>query len=395
MSNLLHLSPAGSGVHPDLLKSAGGFAWWYLDLIDEKGDGLVCIWSFGLPFLPGYANAARRGQPQLPKHRPSLNLASFKGGKLDFYVLQEFAPEEVFWDAGQEGDRWTFGLSALESVQRGEERVVKLDLHLRMPDGQIATALIEAQGPAVRHSGQKPDPAHRLIDPLPDHDWTPLLCHARARATLRAHGQTSTFEGRVYHDRNGGQRPMHELGIDVWTWGRLAFPSRELIYYVLHPTDASQPAQTLVLEIDAEGETRMIPDLQLRERRPSKNLGGLRWWPEQVLERDGEAVITIDNRQRIDSGPFYLRSAARARDLERGESARGISEVCDPARIDLDVHRPLVRMRVMQSARQNSIWLPLFTGPRQGRVSRLAKSFLPGAGVAQPEQPAPRTKEQR
>src|SRR5690554_951648 len=396
MSNLLHLSPAGSGVHPDLLKTGGGFAWWYLDPIDEKGDGLVCIWSFGLPFLPGYASAARRGEAQTTGSRPSLNLASFKDGKLDFYVLQEFGPAEVLWEPSQAGDRWTFGLSALESVQLGSQRLVKLDLHLRMPDGQIATALIEAEGRATHHSNQMPDPAHRLIDPLPDHDWTPLLGNARARATLRAHGQTSKFEGRVYHDRNGGKRPMHELGIDLWTWGRLAFPSRELIYYVLHPNTPGQASQTLVLEIDAEGEARRVTDLQLREKRPSKNMGGLRWWPKQILEREGRPIVTIDNRQRIDSGPFYLRAAAQAYDLERGESARGISEVCDPARIDLDVHRPLVRMRVMQSARENSMWLPLFTGPKKGRVSRLVASLAPGADLTQPAQePAPRTEEQR
>ena len=28
------------------------FSWWYIDVLNEQGDGCVCIFSQGLPFLP-------------------------------------------------------------------------------------------------------------------------------------------------------------------------------------------------------------------------------------------------------------------------------------------------------------------------------------------------------
>ena len=52
---MLSLTSPDTPLDRTLLDVAGGFAWWYLDLVDERGDGLVLIWSFGLPFLPGYA----------------------------------------------------------------------------------------------------------------------------------------------------------------------------------------------------------------------------------------------------------------------------------------------------------------------------------------------------
>ena len=45
-------------------------------------------------------------------------------------------------------------------------------------------------------------------------------------------------------------------------------------------------------------------------------------------------------------------------------------------RIDLGWQRPLVRMRVQRADGDNSIWLPLFTGPKTGRVQRLLRGFV-------------------
>ena len=72
-----------------LLDARGGFAWWYVDLVDEAGNGVVVIWSFGLPFLPGYASASRAGKGERAGDRPSLNVAVYVRGELAAYVLEE------------------------------------------------------------------------------------------------------------------------------------------------------------------------------------------------------------------------------------------------------------------------------------------------------------------
>jgi len=58
---LVRVTSADRPLDRRLLEAPGGFAWWYLDALDARGDGLVVIWSFGLPFLPGYRSASRRG----------------------------------------------------------------------------------------------------------------------------------------------------------------------------------------------------------------------------------------------------------------------------------------------------------------------------------------------
>jgi hypothetical protein len=61
-----------------VLHSPGRFTWFYVDLVDDRGRGATLIWSWGLPFLPGYAQASRAGRPELPINRPSVNLVVYE-----------------------------------------------------------------------------------------------------------------------------------------------------------------------------------------------------------------------------------------------------------------------------------------------------------------------------
>jgi hypothetical protein len=91
---LISLCSADRAPDPAVLRNPGGFTWFYVDLVDEQGRGATLIWSWGLPFLPGYAKAARAGHPQLPIERPSVNLVVYEGGREIFYLLSELPPEQ-------------------------------------------------------------------------------------------------------------------------------------------------------------------------------------------------------------------------------------------------------------------------------------------------------------
>ncbi len=365
-SSLINLSPPDRPLDRALLEARGGFLWWYVDLVDQNGDGLVLIWSFGLPFLPGYASAARRGRARPAGQRPSLNISVYRGGELDFYLLQEYAPEAARW-AG-DGEVWQFGDSRIEaSIEDGRMLLrAQLDCPVR-GSAQRLQGHVEVDGVCRR--------PHITESALtnPHHDWTPRLGPARGRAHL-AHGDdTFVLSGRAYHDRNGGARPLHELGIDYWLWGRVPIDERELIYYLLWPTDAAEPV-VMGLEIDADGHTEVLDDLDVELGAQRRNLGGLDWWEQITLSRAGSTWLQVSHAHVVDSGPFYMRylTAARGR--------RGVGELVKPDRVDLDHHRPLVRMRVHHVDGRNSMWLPLFCGPRQGRVRRLLRSWLGGGG---------------
>jgi hypothetical protein len=77
----------------------------------------------------------------------------------------------------------------------------------------------------------------------------------------------------------------------------------------------------------------------------------------------------VDVTALLDNGPFYQRYLLRGRC--GADEAYGVGEHVVPDRVDTDLLRPLVRMRVHQSDGPNSMWLPLFSGDSAGRVRRL------------------------
>ncbi|MGM0558735.1 MAG: hypothetical protein ACQEVA_20280 [Myxococcota bacterium] len=370
-TSLISISPPDQPLHRDLLDAPGGFAWWYADMVDERGNGLVLIWSFGLPFLPGYADSARRGKAQRPGDRPSLNLSTYREGELDFYLLQEFDPADVTW--AEDGETWSFGDNRLTSRIEDGKRIMRAELSTDIPgtDG-VLEGTIEIAG-----TPRQPFGGETRIEGLPEHDWTPLTVLADGRAELAfPDGTDWQCEGRAYHDRNGGDVPLHDVGIDHWIWGRAPLEDRELIYYLLWPAPDAAPV-ALGMEIGTNGETTVHEQLEVDRGSASRNMGGLRWWRDLELCLGGELWLRVTHQWVVDSGPFYMRYLTRA-SAPDGHTVTGVGELCEPDRIDLGRHRPLVRMRVHHPQGQNSMWLPLFSGPRQGRVSRLLKSFLPG-----------------
>lgn len=363
---MLGLSAPTIPVDPALLEAPGAFAWWYVDLVDERGDGLVLIWSWGLPFLPGLAGAARRGQPQAPRDRPSLNLAVYQDGVPRFYLLQELDPRDAGW--APEADRWTFGDSRI-SLRRQEDGQSQLRVDLDCPVPGMLDRLqgtIQVTGPERVHEGSTQGD--------PRHDWTPLMTACPGVAELRCGGWSARITGRAYHDRNSGIQPMHTLGIDRWWWGRLALPGRELIYYHLAPEDPAASTQTLVVEVDAQGRTRLAADARVEVLSTRRSLYGLSWTTQlRFWDPDGHEV-QVSMEAGVDDSPFYQRLLISG--TCNGHTGRGVAELVVPDAIDPDWMRWLVGMRVHHAGGANSFWLPLFSGPRDGRPGRVFSQLL-------------------
>lgn len=370
---MLGLSTPTTPVDPALLGRPGAFAWWYLDLVDDRGDGLVLIWSWGLPFLPGLAGSARRGTPQAPGDRPSLNLAVYQGGVPRFYLLQELDPGDASWDPA--ADRWAFGQSRITMGRTPDgRRQLRAELDCPVPGmPDRLEGIIEVIGHGRIHEG----PGHGD----PRHAWTPLMTACPGTARLRCGEWSAEIDGRAYHDRNSGVQPMHTLGIDRWWWGRLALPDRELIYYHLHPEDPAADAQTLVVEVDAKGRTRLASDARVEILETRRSVYSLSWTTRlRFWDPDGQEV-SVRMTAGVDDSPFYQRLLIEG--TCAGETGRGVAELVVPGAIDPDWMRWLVGMRVHHPARDNSFWLPLFSGPRAGRPGRVLGQLL-GRQAARP-----------
>lgn len=356
---MIDIGGAGDPVDAAVLRAPGGFLWWYVDLVTPEGDGAVLIWSYGLPFLPGYASAARRGRPELPISRPSINLAVYRRGRPVFYLLQETEPVPVDETVLTHVQR--IGGCVFRRTEAGGRMTLESSLDLPLPAAGRLTGTLRMEGAG------RGDAAH----PAPDgqHLWTPLTGPATGELTLRMDGlPLEQVAGRAYHDRNAGRVPLHALGMYVWMWGRFPFRDRERIYYLLWPEDGTAAPRAIGIEIGADGRTTESP-LEVELGRERWTFGGL-WRPERItLRREGEPWLTVRHREVSDAGPFYLRLLSEGRSGD--EAVAGWSELVHPARVDLARHRPFVRMRVHHPHGPNSPWLPLFSGPKEGRAARM------------------------
>jgi hypothetical protein len=340
----------------DLLGIPGGFLWWYVDVVNANGDGVVVIWSWGLPFLPGRADAARRGVPTAPQTAPSIHLTAYRAGQPCAYHL--LIVEDATWRDGA----WSFGASTL-TFERDADGLTDIRASLRFPvpgSDEPLIATVTARGATPRYDA--PDP------PSDAHRWAPMLAPGPAHARL-VHGDAVLLEvnGIGYHDRNGCPKPLHNLGLAHWVWGRVSTPTRTLIAYLSFPDANDREPLLLVADLRDDGTTTFHrPALSLPE--PARATYGMPWWSAWHLALpEGEVVLHL--APPIDDGPFYLRHLLHA--TLDGRPAHGFAEACRPDRVDTPWMRPLVRMCVQPASGPGSWWLPLFAGPRRGRWRRL------------------------
>lgn len=370
---MIRLDDARQSLNAALLRAPGGFAWWYVELLGEGGDGLVLIWSFGLPFLPGYTSAARRGEGEAAGQRPSLNVALYRAGRLDAYVLHEFQEEEARWS----GNEWRFGQTHIRlSCEDGQGSLeVDLDCPLRGSNGSIR-GRVRVGGPFTSLASG----ASRTSLGSQEHAWTPVLCPAFGTASLHLpDGQRVCVSGRAYHDRNGSPHTLDALGFRLWAWGHCAMQERERIFYVLWPREADDASPVVAgFELGCDGVITPVEGLTAKLDKPRKTLLGMQTWRSIELWEGGRRWMTLPLRKPVDHGPFYLRYLGRATMEGEPCCCEASAEVIDPSRVDLGAHRFFVKMRVASDQRENSMWLPLFQGPKAGRVGRLLRSVFGG-----------------
>ncbi len=390
---MLTLTDADDAIDAVAMASAGGFGWWYADLVDVDGNGVVVIAGEGLPFLPGIASSARAGRPVLPASRPSLNVAVYERGICTFYGLRELsgrgdlatsAPTSILQAACADHADATvvFGDSTLRSRYDDVEGRFVADLDLDVGVGRL-TGTVTITGPRRRPTGT----LHTLgtqpasIDDVV-HRWAPQLGPARGEARLRisADGvdRDVVIVGSGYHDRNSARRPLHDLGIEWWTWARAeVFVEGRVhlrIVYACWPEHG--PVEAFGVDVDDEGRSVVVAvDVELVQRRSWLGMRDVRRL--QARTKAGALFLVGEAGARVDDGPFYLRSLFRADVAGAGAVANGFIEVVQPRAVDRSWQRPFVKMKVTPALLpSSSLWHSLFAGPRAGRIWRLLRRLM-------------------
>ncbi|GAB4198537.1 MAG: hydroxyneurosporene dehydrogenase [Sandaracinaceae bacterium] len=355
---------------PSVLTAPGGFAWWYLDLVDRGGNGAVLIWSFGLPFLPGYLGRARGGAPERPVDRPSLSVAVYEGGRQSFYLLAEERAHAARWDASG----FLVGRTHVAITASDGRLTVRATIDADLPLEQRVRGEIVAESPLLEARPQHLGFADTLL-------WQPIAVGGEGSYALvvedghGARARSFTNSGlAAYHDHNRGTRPFDRYGIARWVWGRVALgPQRERVYYLVEPEATGEPTHAIGLEIEGDRVRERVLEVPRREAR--RGWFGMPWERTLSLTADGAPWLDVVHGTPLEDGPFYLRMMGRARTAD-GAEGHGTAEVVCPSRIDGALLRPLVRMRVRPpEGEPPSRWSPLFLGPRRGRWERTLRSF--------------------
>jgi hypothetical protein len=330
--------------------SRAAFAWGYLDLIDPDGNGVVLIWGYANPFVPGTVSRCRRGTPPLPADEPSIAVSVYEKGRPAFYLLQRLP-------AVGSADPFDEDGIDLEGVQvRFAPGRVEVALDLPTPGGERLVGTVSMEGRA---------PDLPLSSPQSHHRWGPRLL-GEGQASLHAGPWRFAMRGRGYHDGNVSARSLDALGIDGWVWGRVPFPDGDWIYYLVQ--GAHEDLQVhLSLFVHRDGRVDLLPG-ELIADTPRRSFWGVRHSPRFVV--DGYAVH-VDHL--VDDGPFYLRMET----LVEGPAgrARGVGEVVHVPSMDAGALALLTPMAVHDPTR-GSWWSPLFSGPARGRVRRLLRHWV-------------------
>lgn len=357
---MIELASATSPTPHEMLNASGGFAWWYADAVDADGNGLVLIWSWGLPFLPGYTSAGRRGDAPAARERPSLNIALYRAGRPAYYLLQEY-PEH---DAECGIDRWRIGDSSFSHTVEGDQITLDADISCTDPTtGAEVRGSIRLRGSLCRQLDGGGEPVHV---------WGPITANATADVSLLVGETPFVLHGHGYHDRNYSSTHIDNLGIERWTWVRASREQSTWIVYALQGR-AGIADRTIVLRVSEDGATEEIVGATVRYESEKLDRFGVRLARRMFVCLEDMTLCTIEVEALVDRGPFYLRGHATITTDEG--VATGFVEVVVPGRVDRSIHRPLVRMAVHHVRDGGSIWLPLFAGPIEGRVGRLLRSF--------------------
>lgn len=339
----------------DAATSKGGFLWWYVDLRTPSGDGLVVIWSLGLPFLPlARADVA-------PISRPAVSVAHYVDGKPHLYLLQDYRSGDAELDL--KTGSGTIGRSSYAITSRGSEVRLFITLNEPIPssnDRLQGTVLVN--GPTTG-LGSSQYASSR-------HIWAPKTVHAEGYASLSYGGQAHELRGSAYFDSNVSNTPLHSQGILSWNWGRITFPDYTLVYYEVEDTEG-----TRLRHLYRQGAHSEL--VRLRGRlafgRIERGFYGLKA-PREVVIGAQDVSIWAEAIALVEDGPFYARGLLRAHD-HNGKKGCGFCETVVPSKIDQPWQRPLVRMRTHQVGGHNSVFLPLFNGPTKGRMDRLFCAF--------------------
>ena len=297
----------------------------------RAGGGLVRGATLRSPVRDGPLVATQRDPSRYPAPNPldfcAIGLSHYRDGRTVSYALNAHRGNAFRHQAEP------FSVAVADSTLQRDDEGYTLRVRTPSREGRCRiVANLRFHRPASRRPAFERD----LGGPGEPHLWSLAApnCPVSGTIVLEGPGGVSTrFEGQGYHDHNAGSAELSST-LRRWAWGRFHDGPTTFLYYHVEPRQG--PDMSLVLTV-LEGRVTVLSDRPPQFSRWRSNPFGL-IAPREVKVAES---IRIVEATRVDDGPFYRRSLARAV-MAPGREVVGISEWVDTQRL---VH-PIVRLMV-------------------------------------------------
>ncbi|MEQ9310609.1 MAG: hypothetical protein RLN90_14225 [Balneolaceae bacterium] len=343
----MNISTKLSDEQIDIKKPSNGYEWWYFDaLSSDKQWGIVIIFYHGNPFSPKYI-VAENGYPN---QFPGISISVYKKGKPEFYSFLEYEEDKFNWDA--EDHSVSIGSNIFKRTVNDEVVEYELLLAQTLASGHSINAKLKFNSSII---------SNNLIDYKSMgeiHFWNLIQPQSQVYGTINLNGkkneQSINFTGTGYHDHNTGYEPMKDSFRD-WYWGRFHFKESTLIYYIMNGLDNSEQYEAWLISKDGSEIIERFDQIELEYFQKS----GFGLQTARKIElRSKNSKVSIQQRDRIDNGPFYQRFLSDAVMIHDGytKASTGFTEYIKPEKIYDEKYRWMVRMR-LRFMYQNPHWV--------------------------------------
>ena len=253
-----------------------GYAWWYVDSMDEEGQfGMTIIAFIGSVFSPYYAWRKRRD----PWDHCALNVALYTPRK-NYWSMTERTRHEVecgphFFQIGPSQLSWNGSFLNVDVNEVTVPIPGKLRGNIKIYPDQLLNRSFN-------------------LDPGEQHKWTPISTNTRVEVKFDSPDLAWTGDG--YFDVNRGSSSL-ESAFSYWNWSRTRLSDGTAILYDVIRIDGVR--QLIAVKIDTSG------NISFFDPPPAADFRKTFWRVSRNTQtEDGQLSV----RKTLEDAPFYARS---------------------------------------------------------------------------------------
>lgn len=325
----------------------GSYEWWYFDFMDENsGYSFVVIFFTSFLFSPRYIKKSLSENNFNINDHCAINVCVYRDNKPIDYLLVEYDRHDLKFTESENEYSINIAQNQITYVTTDEGIKVYLNCNVIDPSSGKKIKIKCEYIPVVNNLENK---ILNSETDFPD-KWLPIFpkCKVSGKMYLDKSSKSQrsvkkvNIEGTGYNDKNWSDKPVYK-DIDDWIWGRCHIREYTVILFKILYSQKTF-SKFLIYKND-----KLISDVNDAEFISDfkKNYWRLQY-PSLLNIKSGENVLTVNNNNLIDNGPFYIRFISDFNLKINSETlnGKGIFEIIKPQRLLSKFLHPFINLRI-------------------------------------------------